>query len=70
MNEPIAYGVPVPSDLNSIKAIHDGSRWISGVLPGTTLDNGVLFFAVDWSRGNSIRHFALATDVIAGYQTV
>lgn len=59
--------VPVPEDLNSIVAIHDGQKWILNITYGTvTLNDGVLSFMARWK--NRELHFTLATDIVGGYQ--
>jgi len=59
--------VPVPDDLNSIVAIHDGNRWINGIIPGSVyVSNGVVNFAARWNSHK--RLFSLAVEIIGGYQ--
>jgi hypothetical protein len=67
MNTEVAYEVPVPSDLLKISGIHDGKMWILGIVKGSvSASNGTLTFSTSY-RGTR-RSFALATDIIAGYQ--
>ena len=69
MAEQTMYEIPVPDDLSTIRAIHDGQRWINGVVRAE-VRNGTMYFDVQWGRKNhdTIRRFMLSTDLIGGYQ--
>lgn len=61
------YCIPVPDDLKSIRAIHDGSRWVKGIIPGSVkVSHGILTFVCDWH--GTKRRFTVSTDIVGGYQ--
>ena len=68
MSEPQYYEIPIPADLSKVRSIHDGTRWLRGVIPGSVeLDNGILTFVVRWN--GSRRKIVVSTEHVAGYET-
>lgn len=62
------YDIPVPKDLTKIRSIHDGKRWLNGVIPNSvSIDHGIITFAIRWNRGET-RRFTVATDLLGGYE--
>jgi hypothetical protein len=67
MNEQTMYEIPVPSDLDTIVAINNGTKWLRGILPGSVVvEYGYITFVCQWGRG--IRRFTMATDLVGGYE--
>lgn len=68
MSDEMYFDVPIPDDLTTILAIHDGKQWIRNVMPETVrVDQGVISFTSRWGR-NDRRRFTIATDIVGGYQ--
>jgi hypothetical protein len=63
------YEIPIPENLDSIRAVHDGNRWINAVIPGSVkVEHGIMSFTVKWGPHDQRRRILLATDLIGGYQ--
>jgi hypothetical protein len=63
----IAYEVPVPDDLRSIRSINNGTHWIHGVIPDSVkVESGVITFTARWQGGR--RQISIATDLVGGYE--
>jgi hypothetical protein len=66
MTDQAFYAISVPEDLDSIREVNDGVRWLRGVERGSVrVNDGIITFIIRWNGGK--RRITVATDIVAGY---
>lgn len=63
--------LPVPADIDSIIAYHDGQKWIRGILRGSLRidqEAGFMTCTVRWT-GDRMRQITIGLDQVRGWQT-